>query len=988
MKNNLFNILVASFIIALPSFTFAQSCDTLRNYVPTDDLFQLSANPSSNGFIWGHNLVNAGTEQVTGWAEAYSVAGPIEVRRLTFVPWKVRDGGGSVTFSLRNDNLGVPGTTVLATESLTLASLTENVIEYVDFATPAAINGNFWVVMEMNYSNANDSIALLGTYQVGGGPNTTYINTAGFGWEPINEWYALGVNDKVRWRLDVLVSNDPAPVADFDFNQNICINGQFNVDGSTSQNTTDYFWILGNNPFTEAYDTNNGINATLEPTISGGNQAIYLVADGSCMTDVIGYVVFVDPAVSATVTAANEICGQGNGSITISNPQGGFGTYEYSIDGVNYVTTSTFNGLPAGPYTVYVRTGGDGCEESYNVTINETLAQQITMGAAQTSCAGSPVTISASGLGNIEWFEGMSSLGVAASISVSPTLTTTYTAVLTDANGCTSNGNLTVTVNALPIVSASADQTICVGDNAAISVTGNAVTYTWNNGLGNGTAYVVSPATTTTYEVTGVDGNNCENSAVVVINVNQIDNATFTFNNFCEGSPNQATNIVLPGGNFDFNPAPGDGATINASTGGITNGVLGTTYSVEYTTNGACPSSSIQTVTVQSSDDASFVFNNICIGTPALPSGIATTGGSFDFLVTPTDGATINTSTGEILNPVAGNSYQVEYTTPSGVCQSSEVVTVSAFALPTVSASADQTICDGENVIISANGAVTYSWDNGLGAGDTHSVSPAANTTYTVVGTDGNGCAASDVVNIVVNPTPTVGAGNDATICEGDEITLTANNPDGAVISWNNGVNDGVAFTPTNGTLTYIVSADLGGCIATDEVDVTVNILPTVSMGTDEEMCDNVGILNLAGTPTGGIFSGPGVTGDEFNPLTAGVGIHTLTYTFEDANGCSNSSTAIYTVDDCASLIENSLSNSLVLAPNPSSTFIDIEISGNDLMITSIRLISLEGRVLEIRNNSDLENTIRLDVSSYAKGTYMAIIVTSRGDVAKKFIVQ
>jgi hypothetical protein len=987
MKKLILNVALTALISAVSSFAFAQSCDTLRNYVPADDLFELSANPSSDGFIFGHNLVNGGAEQVLAWGEQYNVAGPIEVRRLTFVPWKVNDGGGSVTFTLRNDAAGLPGTTVLATESVTLASLTENTLEYIDFGTPAAVSGNFWVVMELNYANANDSIALLGTYLAGGGPNTSFLNTAGFGWEPIVEWYAVGANDKLRWRLDVLVSNDPAPVADFDFNQSICIDGQFTVDGSISENTTDYFWVLGDNPFTTAYDTDNGVNAILEPTISGGNQAIYLVADGSCMTDVTGYVVFVDPAVSATVSTANEICGQGNGSITFSNPQGGFGTYEYSIDGVNYLTTATFNGLSAGPYTVYVRTGGDGCEASYNVTINETLAQPITMGAAQTSCAGSPVTISASGIGDIEWFDGATSLGVAASISVSPTLTTIYTAVLTDANGCTSNGTLTVTVNALPTVTASVDQTICVGDNATISVTGNATSYTWDNGLGNGTSHVVTPSTTTTYEVTGVDGNNCENTDLVTVTVNQIDNASFTFNNFCEGASNQATGIALPGGSFAFNPVPGDGSTINATTGEITNGVLGTTYSVEYTTNGPCPSSSIETVTVQDSDDASFVFNAICIGTPALPSSIVTSGGTFDFLVTPSDGATINSTTGEIFNPVAGNSYQVEYTTPSGVCQSSEVVTVNAFALPTVSASAGQTICDGDAVVISVSGAATYSWDNGLGGGDTHSVSPSANTTYTVVGTDINGCSATDAVTISVNPTPTVGAGNDATICEGTSITLTASNPNGATLAWDNGVVDGVSFTPAS-TTTYEVVATLGSCSASDEVTITVNTLPTVSMGSDEEMCNTAGIFSLAGTPTGGVFSGPGVTGNEFNPNTAGVGNHTITYLFEDANGCSNTATATYTVDDCVSLAENNLSNSLILAPNPSSSHIDITVTGNDMIVYSIQLISLEGRVLGVQNNSALENTIRVDVSSYAKGTYMAIISTSKGVVNKKFIVQ
>ena len=613
-------------------------------------------------------------------------------------------------------------------------------------------------------------------------------------------------------------------------------------------------------------------------------------------------------------------------------------------------------------------------------------------------------------------------------------------------------------MNTVPTVTASIDETICVGDNATISVTGNAVSYTWDNGLGNGTSHVVSPATTTTYQVTGVDGNNCENTDVVIVNVNQIDNASFTFNNFCEGSPNQATGIALPGGSFDFNPAPADGATINPTTGEITNGVLGNTYSVEYTTNGPCPSSSIETVTVQSSDDPSFDFDNICIGTPALPSNIATSGGSFTFFVAPTDGATIDPSTGEISNPVAGNSYQVEYTTPTGICQAADVVTVSAFALPTVTASTDQTICDGDVVVIAASGADTYSWDNGLGSGDTHSVNPSTNTTYTVEGTDINGCSASAAVTITVNPTPTVDAGSDATICEGTSVTLTATNPDGAVITWDNGVTDGVSFTPTNtityqvsavlgtcttvddvtitvtpiptvsagndfeacegdeitltannpdgatitwdngvtdgvaftatNSLTYTVTADLSGCIETDEVEVTVNPLPTVSMGADEDMCDNAGIFNLAGTPAGGTFSGPGVSGNEFNPLTAGVGVHTLSYEFEDANGCSNTAFAVYTVDDCASITENSLSNSLILAPNPSSTHIDIEVTGDNLTIHAVRLISLEGRVLEVKYNDALANTIRLEVSSYAKGTYMAIISTSKGEITRKFIVQ
>jgi hypothetical protein len=77
------------------------------------------------------------------------------------------------------------------------------------------------------------------------------------------------------------------------------------------------------------------------------------------------------------------------------------------------------------------------------------------------------------------------------------------------------------------------------------------------------------------------------------------------------------------------------------------------------------------------------------------------------------------------------------------------------------------------------------------------------------------------------NNPPAVTAPADMDICEGTEITLTATNPDGATITWNNGVTDGVAFTPGVGTVTYTVTANLEGCINSDVVVVRVNPIVT-----------------------------------------------------------------------------------------------------------------------------------------------------------------
>ena len=115
----------------------------------------------------------------------------------------------------------------------------------------------------------------------------------------------------------------------------------------------------------------------------------------------------------------------------------------------------------------------------------------------------------------------------------------------------------------------------------------------------------------------------------------------------------------------------------------------------------------------------------------------------------------------------------------------------------------------------------------------------------------------TDQVTITVNPNPTIGAGAPQTVCEGDQITLTATNPDGANISWDQGVQDGVGFTPPLGTTTYTVTAELQGCISTDEVLVTVNPNPTFTLtGTNPTECGVAdGIITISGLSPGGTFT-------------------------------------------------------------------------------------------------------------------------------------
>ncbi|MDT8412833.1 MAG: PKD domain-containing protein [Vicingaceae bacterium] len=107
---------------------------------------------------------------------------------------------------------------------------------------------------------------------------------------------------------------------------------------------------------------------------------------------------------------------------------------------------------------------------------------------------------------------------------------------VTDVNG-TDNVTLPITVNPLPTVTANASVTsICSGDPVTLTG-GGATTYTWDNGVTNGVAF--NPTTTTTYTVTGTDGNNCSNTAQVTVTVNNCSQPTASFttsaNTICVG---------------------------------------------------------------------------------------------------------------------------------------------------------------------------------------------------------------------------------------------------------------------------------------------------------------------------------------------------------------------------------------------------------------------------------------------------------------------
>ena len=274
-------------------------------------------------------------------------------------------------------------------------------------------------------------------------------------------------------------------------------------------------------------------------------------------------------------------------------------------------------------------------------------------------------------------------------------------------------------------------------------------------------------------------------------------------------------------------------------------------------------------------------------------------------------------------------------------------------------------------------------------------------------GGDGNPFMVDDVVvtgmPACVAPTAPATPSTNSPQCANTGVTLTASGSPPPGITWYwQGTNASGTSTADNATSPYVATTsgtyyirayDFAGMCwssVSGSVTVVVNSLPVVSLSvTPDTVCINTPASALTGgAPAGGSYSGPGVAFGFFDASAAGLGMHTLHYSYTDANNCTDSDSSQIFVDICTGIASFTEVEEFFISPNPAANEIRVESRSlyNRDKITSIEIYNTLGEKVYTKAGTSHSTVETINITALSSGIYFVRVRTSYGIRAAKFI--
>jgi gliding motility-associated-like protein len=661
----------------------------------------------------------------------------------------------------------------------------------------------------------------------------------------------------------------------------------------------------GTGTYTYAWSPSGGSGSSASSLCAGTYSCVISSPAGCSITQ--SFSITQPPALTATGAQVNELCNGGNNATATATPAGGVGPYSYSWNTSPVQTTQTATGLTAGSYTCTV-SDANSCSTTVTFTITQPIALTTTTSFVQSTCGnanGSATATPSGGTGTYSY--SWNTTPVQTTQTATGLLAGTYIVTITDVNACSITATVTVPNAGSPTatITSTTDVSCFGGNNGDITVSGSGgtgpYTYSWTSAPVQTTA-TASGLTAGSYTVTVTDANNCTATASATITEPPALTISGSSTNVdCFGNATGTADVVTGGGTpvyaYSWNSTP-------VQTTPSATGLPAGTYTCTVTDANGCIITQTATVTEPTQLTVAVAgFNVSCFGSCDGQVVVIPNGG------TPNYSFSWNTGCNQpSCNNVCAGTYTVNVTDANG-CVSSASTTVTEptpIVINTSEVDAHCNLSDGSASAIAngGTGTLTYQWIGGPATANDNNI-PAA--TYSVIVTDANGCA--DTATATVNNL------NGVTASLTSVTNLTCfNSNDGAIVtgaaggvspytySWTAPAVSvtGSASSLSAGSYTLTVT-DASGCAATVSATVTQPTAVTLTASaTPPAVCAGSGV-QLSATGGGGT---PGYTyswmpnamvGNTQNIIPAA----TTTYTayVADANGCSDSTTVLVTVN-------------------------------------------------------------------------------------------
>jgi hypothetical protein len=689
----------------------------------------------------------------------------------------------------------------------------------------------------------------------------------------------------------------------------------------TASGANTYTW---NTSATTNSITASPASGTYTYTVNGAN------AVGCVATKTISLVVNANPIANAT--SNNPVC-VGN-ILNFINTSSGATSYSWTgpnafSSTVTSPTIPSVSPINAGIYTL-TATSSSGCANTYSFSVIVNTNPTITISGTNTICPGNNTTLTAGGATTYTW----NTTATTSAITVSPGSTLGYTVTGTSAAGCSNTATRTVTVNALPTINVTGNPaTICIGASSTLTASG-AVTYTWSPATSlsatTGTSVVATPTGSIVYTASGTDANGCTNNSnpfSLAVNALPVITVTATTAASCFATCDGQAAISISGVGGPLSILPANWTLNGYAANGIS--LCAGTQSVTVTGGNGCPATQTLTITqpVALTATVTPTTSTFCSGASANYTTTVSGGTpAYAYSWSPSSNLSNPTSPNPVASPTSTTTYTLNVTDAHG-CTQSVVSTLTVNPLPNIGMGGMITICNGNSTTLNATGANTYTWSTGANT-TTVTVSPSSSVTYTVTGTDVNGCTNFATSYITVNAAPviTVTATTNPTcfgMCNGQgDITIS-------------GVGGPLSILPASWTLNGYAAKGASLCSGTQSVTVTGGngCAATQTLTLIDPPAISITLNPAAttcGSPNGSITST--VTGGAapYNFLWSpggstsltifGVGAGTYTLNVTDNNGCTAGSSATINPSSPANISINEVSPTVCLGNSATLT--------------------------------------------------------------------